>query len=106
ADIQQRTQQASAALASFTENQFLYVQNAVNIVGPLVALWLISGTIGLAALIGYILVAAVIMRFDHAMMRLAANENVLWRRYTASLLDFLGNVSTVLSLRLQNASRA
>jgi ABC-type multidrug transport system fused ATPase/permease subunit len=105
-DIQQRTQQASAALAGFTENQFLYVQNAINIVGPLVALWLISSTIGVAALIGYVLVAAVIVRFDYAMMRLAAKENVLSRRYTASLLDFLGNVSTVLSLRLQNASRA
>ncbi len=105
-DVQQRCQQASRALFDFTENQFLYVQNAVNILGPLFALWLLSGAIGGVALVGYVVIAAVIMRFDRVLMRLAASENVLSRRYAAGLLDFLGNISTVLSLRLQRASRA
>ena len=36
---------------------------------------------------------------------LGARQNVLERRYAVRLLDFLGNISTVLSLRLQHLSR-
>ncbi|HEU4622830.1 MAG TPA: ABC transporter ATP-binding protein, partial [Burkholderiaceae bacterium] len=46
-----------------------------------------------------------IVMFDRVIMRLAAQENEAERRYAAGVLDFLGNVSTVLSLRLQQASR-
>jgi ABC-type multidrug transport system fused ATPase/permease subunit len=106
ADIQQRVQQASGALTDFAENQFLYIQNFVNVVGPLVALWLLSSTVGMAAIVGYLVIGVVIARFDRALMRIAADENSRWRRYGAGLFDFLGNISTVLSLRLQHAARA
>ena len=45
-EVQQRAQQAARALFDFTQSQFLYVQSFVNIVGPLVALWLVSGLVG------------------------------------------------------------
>jgi len=106
ADIQQRTQQASGALADFAENQFIYIQNFVNVVGPLVALWLLSSVVGAAAIVGYVVIGFVIARFDRILMRIASDENVRWRRYGAGLFDFLGNISTVLSLRLQQAARA
>ena len=105
-DVQQRAQKASKALFDFAETQFMYVQNVVNIVGPLIALWLVSGATGGVALIGYILIALAILRFDRILMQLAHRENATERRYNAGLLDFLGNISTVLSLRLQAASRA
>ena len=105
ADMQQRAQQASAALADFTQSQFLYLQNFVNVVGPLVALSLMSLWTGGLAVLGYIAVAHVIIRFDRELVRLVYRQNVLERRYTVRLLDFLGNVGTVLSLRLQNVSR-
>jgi ABC-type bacteriocin/lantibiotic exporter with double-glycine peptidase domain len=38
-------------------------------------------------------------------MRLARNENAAERKYQAKMLDFLGNVCTVFSLRLQQPSR-
>jgi len=105
ADMQQRAQQASAALADFTQSQFLYLQNFVNVVGPLVALSLMSLWTGGLAVLGYIAVAHVIIRFDRELVRLVYRQNVLERRYTVRLLDFLGNIGTVLSLRLQNVSR-
>ena len=52
-DVQQRVQQASQALASFTESQLTYLQNAVNVLGPLVALFLVLSSItGGVALFG------------------------------------------------------
>ena len=47
----------------------------------------------------------VIIKFDRALMRLARDENDADRRYVSALLDFLGNASTVIGLRLQRASR-
>ena len=104
-EVQHRVNQATGALYDFAQNQFVYLQNVVNIIGPLAALWLLSHTAGGVAMGGYVVVGAVIVGFDIVLTRLAAQENVAERRYAASLLDFLGNVSTVLSLRLQVAAR-
>lgn len=104
-ELAHRVNQASGALYEFTQNQFIYLQNAINIIGPLVALWLLSHTTGTIAVLGYVLVAIVVLRFDVALMRLASTENEAERRYTAGLLDFLGNIATIVTLRLQTASR-
>lgn len=104
-EIQHRTQQATRALYDFSQSQFIYLQNAINLIGPLVALALLSKATGLVAVAGYILVGSVIIGFDRAMMRLAVHENAAERRYVAGLLDFLGNISTVIGLRLGEASR-
>jgi ABC-type multidrug transport system fused ATPase/permease subunit len=92
------------ALTGFAQNQFVYLQNVVSLVGPVVALALLSWQTGLAAATGYALIGLVILRFDAAMMRLADAENRGERRYSAALVDFLGNVGTVLALRLQQAA--
>lgn len=105
ADLQHRVEQASGALYGFTQNQFLYLQNVINIVGPLVALAVLSPPTGTLALVGFVLIGVSIMRFDRALMRLAAEENHAARRYAARLLDFVGNISAVASLRLQDATR-
>ena len=105
-ELQHRVHQASRALSDFAQNQFVYLASAVNFVGPLVALSLLSGPSGAAAVAGYALIAVVILRFDRALMRLAREENDADRRYVAALLDFLANASTVIGLRLSAASRA
>lgn len=104
-DVQQRVSQSTGALYGFAQNQFVYLQSAVNLVGPLVALALFSATLGVLAAAGYLLVGVAILRFDRRLMTLAGDENTAERRYQAGLMDFLGNVSTVLSLRLQQNSR-
>ncbi|RYF84047.1 MAG: ABC transporter ATP-binding protein [Comamonadaceae bacterium] len=104
-ELQHRVHQSSRALSDFAQNQFVYVQSALSFVGPLVALSLLSLTSGAIALVGYVLVALLIVRFDKALMRLARQENDADRRYVAALLDFVGNASTVIGLRLQAASR-
>jgi ABC-type multidrug transport system fused ATPase/permease subunit len=104
-ELQHRVHQASRALSDFAQNQFIWLTNAVNFVGPLVALALLSRTSGMTALAGYVLIGLVIVRIDRALMKLARAENDADRRYVAALLDFLGNASTVIGLRLQGASR-
>lgn len=94
-----RVQQSTHALYDFAQSQFIYLQNTVRLVGPIVALWLISPLVGMVAVVGYGLIGLLITRFDRHMMRLAADENRAERRYSATLVDVLGNVFSVLALR-------
>ena len=104
-DLQHRVNQASGALSCFTESQFIYLQNLINVAGPLIALALLSTVTGTMALVGFVLIAVAIVRFDGALMRLAERENTAQRRYASRLLDFVGNISSIASLRLQDATR-
>jgi ATP-binding cassette, subfamily B, bacterial len=104
-EVQQRVSQSTGALYSFAQNQVVYLQSAVNLVGPLVALCLFSSSLGAIAFVGYLIVGVVILRFDATLMRLAVVENSAERKYHAALTDSLSNVSTVLSLRLQDCTR-
>ncbi len=100
-----RVSKSSGALFGFAQTQFVYLQNAVNLVGPLVALCVLSPVTGIVAFIGYGIVTTLLLRIDGVMVRLAREENRAERRYTASLVDCLGNITTVLNLRLQDATR-
>ncbi|VVE21453.1 multidrug ABC transporter ATP-binding protein [Pandoraea horticolens] len=104
-ELQHRVVQSSRALSDFAQNQFGYLQNTFNFVGPLVALALLSRTSGVIAVTGYVVIALIILRFDRVLMQLARAENDAERRYAAALLDFVGNAGTVIGLRLQAASR-
>jgi ATP-binding cassette subfamily B protein len=104
-ELQHRVHQASRALSDFAQNQFIWLTNVVSIVGPLVALTLLSRASGVTAVVGYVLIGLIILRIDRALMRLWRAENDADRRYVAALLDFIGNASTVIGLRLQGASR-
>lgn len=104
-ELQHRVHQASKALSDFAQNQFIYLTNVVNFIGPLVALTLLARSAGGLAIAGYVLIGFIVVKFDRALMRLARTENDADRRYVSALLDFLGNASTVIGLRLQAASR-
>ncbi len=96
-----RLQLTSAALFGFAQNQFIYLQNIVSIVGPIIALIAVSWITGTVALVGYAVIAVVLARFDRVMVRLVREENAAERRYTSAVVDSVGNISTVLTLGLQ-----
>ena len=100
-----RLNQSTHALYDFAQSQFIYLQNVVNLVGPLLALLLISRQTGAAAIVGYGLIMLIIVRFDQTMMRLAQQENAAERRLQAAQVDSLGNIVSILALRLQTFAR-
>ncbi|MCY7315284.1 MAG: ABC transporter ATP-binding protein/permease, partial [Rubrivivax sp.] len=104
-ELQQRVAQASSALQGFTQTQFIYFSSVIQIVGPLVALWWLSTLTGALALAGVVLVAGSVLVFDRRLVALAVQENDAERRYAARLLDFVGNIGAVASLRLQAATK-
>jgi ABC-type multidrug transport system fused ATPase/permease subunit len=100
-----RLQNTTAALFGFAQNQFIYLQNIISVIGPIVALVAISAITGVAALAGYVIIAIILVRFDREMVRLVREENAAERRYTSSVVDAAGNISTVLTLGLQDPVR-
>jgi len=94
-----RVQQSSLALASFAQSQFIYLNSAVKLVGPIFALWCIDPLVGLVAVAGFVVISASVVSFDRAMIRLARQENDAERRYAATMVDALGNSTTLFALR-------
>ena len=101
-----RVQQSTAALSGFAQSQFIYLNSAVRLVGPLIALWWVQPLIGFAAVAGFAVVVFSVVGFDRAMLRLADQENEAERRYSATLVDTLGNTGTVYALRQARAVAA
>lgn len=105
-DVLHRLQKTTGALFGFAQHQFVYLQNLVSVIGPIVALCVISPITGGAALVGYALIGMALVRFDRVMVRLVREENAAERRYTSSLVDSTGNIATVVTLGLQAPIRA
>ena len=101
----ERVQKSGSALFGFAQNQFVYLQNTVSLVGPIAAIFLLSLPTGIAALVSYALIALILVRFDRVMIRLNRAQNQAQARYAASLVDCLGNIATVLTLRLAEPTR-
>ncbi len=76
----QRIGKADAALFDFSQNQFLYLQSVVGLIGPVVALCAISGVTGAVAMVGYAVLGLILYHLDRAMARLADTENRAERR--------------------------
>jgi ATP-binding cassette, subfamily B, bacterial len=104
-DTLQRITKANSALFSFAQGQYFYFQNAVGLFGPVIALFAISPPVGAVAIASYGLLGGIVLRLDRTMARLIDDENVAERRYTAELVDSLGNIGTVLTLHLGEATR-
>jgi ABC-type multidrug transport system fused ATPase/permease subunit len=94
-----RVQQSSQALAAFAQSQYIYLNSAVRLLGPLVALTFVQPIVGFAAICGFALIISSVFGFDRAMLKLANQENDAERRYAATLVDTLGNTGTVYALR-------
>src|SRR5947209_6945658 len=100
-----RMTRATTSLSSFAQSQFIYLQNTVSVVGPIAALFLVSRATGAAAMAGYAAIGFFVVRIDAFMVRLVREENRAERRYNSALVDCLGNIATVLTLRLQEPMR-
>jgi ABC-type bacteriocin/lantibiotic exporter with double-glycine peptidase domain len=94
-----RIQQSAHALTGFAQSQYVYLNSAVRLIGPVVALWCIEPIVGFMAIASFAVICASVTAFDRAMIRLARLENDAERQYTASLVDTLGNSTTLFALR-------
>jgi ABC-type multidrug transport system fused ATPase/permease subunit len=104
-EVATRMTKAVTALFGFSQHQFVYLQNAVSLIGPLAAIALLSWVTGAAAVAGYGIIFILLVRFDRVMVRLIRAENAAERRWQAALLDGLANMATIRALRIAGPIR-
>ena len=104
-EVATRITKALTALFGFAQHQFVYLQNLVSLVGPLVAIALISWGTGTAAVLGYAFIFILLIRFDRVMVSLIRAENAAEHRWQAALLDGLANMATIRALGIAGPIR-
>lgn len=101
--VSHRVQQTVNSMAGFAENQFVYLNALVRLFGPIIMLWLIQPALGITAVIGFFVIHFSMKAFDRKMLVLAVEENDAERRYASTIMDALGNATTLFALRQTRA---
>ncbi len=100
-----RVTKASKALFKFAQDQFTLIQTTVLFVGSLMALgfysWWVTGIVAL----GIAGLFASVRRFDQRLSTLVRETNEREHHLVAGLYDYIGNIITVLTLRLHGHTR-
>lgn len=105
-DTTQLLTQSSDALSTFAQSQYIYLQNAISLMGPIAAIASLSPWTGAVAAAGYAVLAAVSVAFDRVLLNIRIEQLRVARRYFAALADALDNILTVFALRRRSGVSA
>lgn len=97
-----RVNKAGRSLFNFTQAQFVFIQMAVRFGMSMILLGLYSGWVLAVSLLTSTIIVVLIRRFDAVLIPLIESGNEREHRLNAALYDYIGNIVTILTLRLQN----
>lgn len=100
-----RINKAALALRNFNEDGFQYISTIVNLLFSTVALVVLAPLIGGSVVLVSILTLYIMGRFDHRIMHLREEINRREHHLTAGFFDYISNIITVISLRLEQLTR-
>jgi ABC-type multidrug transport system fused ATPase/permease subunit len=101
-----RVNKAGRALFTFSQNQFVILQSLVRFGASLLALAWYSWWVALVSVIASVLIGVAIRRFDRTIVPLVKKTSEREHHLNAALYDYIGNILTVLTLRLQSNTAA
>ena len=97
---------ATQSIYTFTDEHFLLVQICVRLIGSIGFLLWVSPAAGLVILAAVPSLFLLLRGFNKSLQAISERQNQAEHEITAGLFDYLSNIVTVLTLRLQAASRA
>jgi ABC-type multidrug transport system fused ATPase/permease subunit len=103
-DVLNRVNLATVAIYEFADNQYQIIQLAMRIGGSIAILLWIAPSAGLIMAVALPLLTLLFSKFDVVIAKLSRQQAKTEGEIAASLTDYLGNIATVLTLRLQQAS--
>lgn len=101
-----RIRTAATALKSFTENSFISFQRVISLIGALVMLTTFNPWIGLVSLTGSAISLCVIVMLNKKMTQAIDQVNEAGHSASATFYDFVGNMVSIVILRLQKFSQS
>ena len=105
-ELAHRIRSSSEALFEFAQSQAFYVQAVVTVVGSVGALLFFAPIMGLVAVAGYAGIFAFLVGVDRTVISKMHLQNEAEAGFSAAVTDNTGNVATVLTLGLQERTRA
>jgi ABC-type multidrug transport system fused ATPase/permease subunit len=103
-DTINRVTKAGKALNKFAGEQFIQINIAVRFTGSLLFLAWFSWWVAATALVLSMAVYFIIRRYDRNLMPIVKLVNDREHKLTAGVYDYIGNIVTVLTLRLQRGT--
>ena len=103
-DTMSRIEKASQALKNFSDGGFRYHSVIIKFFGSLIALFIIDQTAGLIAVAFAICNLALIFSFDKILIKYLKDINDKWHLFDATFYDYVGNIRTIITLRLEKLS--
>ncbi len=103
-DTLNRIKLATDATFNFTDWHFLYLDVVLRLVGSVAFLLWVSPLAGLVIGLTVPAMIALLRHFNAALLATNTAQNEAENTTAAGLFDYLGNIATILTLRLQEAS--
>ncbi|MDD5585443.1 MAG: ABC transporter ATP-binding protein [Alphaproteobacteria bacterium] len=103
-DTINRVTKAGKALSTFSQQQFIPIQLAVRFIGSILLLAIYSWWVAVVATALSAGLFLAIRRFDRNLIPLIGVVNEREHRLIAGVFDYIGNIVTVLTLRLQQST--
>ena len=100
-----RLEKGSSAIRSFTEDGFQYIDTVVKFFGSTVALFVLSIYSGFVALGMGVICFLIIFWFDKRLVQYNKEMNENWHKYDAVFYDYVVNIRTVITLRLEKLAK-
>ena len=97
---------AAGSLFAFVDNQFEYWNTFLRLIGSAALLVWIAPQVGLVIVVTIPPLYYVMRRFDLVSIRLGEARNQAERNFSSGLMDYVGNIASLLALRLAEASRS
>jgi ATP-binding cassette subfamily B protein len=101
-EVINRIGKAGSALSAFAQGQFIYFQMGVRFIVGIGALAFYLPWVAAASFISSAIIIVTINRFDRVIMPLVKKTNEGEHYFNAALHDYIGNIVSVLALRLQD----
>jgi ABC-type multidrug transport system fused ATPase/permease subunit len=98
-DTASRQQQASGAVYQLLLDHYSGVELVIQIIGPVIALSLLSPTVLLGALAGYAIVASISVWGDHIQLQFWTREADAHRAFGTAMVDAYRNILSVYATR-------
>lgn len=103
--VMSRVEKASRALKDFADDSYIYIQTIVRFVVSLVAIFYLLPISGFIAFLMGVAVVLVIFRFDKIIVKNIREINELTHRADSVFYDYVTNVITVITLRLEKLAK-
>lgn len=105
-DIIAKINRSSQTIYRFAETQFEYLQNIVKFLVSIIFLLWVSLPVGIASLILSLSVIAIIILFDKKLISIYTEENNIENKISMVLLDYVSNMTSILTLKLGKLTKS